>query len=151
MAFVDLEDMTGEVEGLVFADTFAVFRDLLQRGRAVHIAAKVSFKDDAPKLIVQKITTAERYAEHCGGMTLYIKCGSGDKERLQNILSICKKYAGTNRTVFYFEDIKQQFVPKNIGGVTVCGELAEEILEAAGTGNAVLKQTGDDKREKKTR
>lgn len=151
MAFVDLEDMTGEVEGLVFAEAYAVHRELLQRGRAVHINAKVSFKDDAPKLIVQRVTAAEKFAEHCGGMTLYIKCRSDDGERLQNILNICKKYSGTSRTVFYFEDIKQQFVPKNIGGVTICGGLAEEIITAAGTGNAVLKQTGDDKREKKAR
>ena len=139
MAFVDLEDMTGEVEGLVFAEAFASYRELLQRGRAVHISAKVSFKDDAPKLIVQKVTAAEKYAELCGRMTLYIKCRSDDGERLQSILNVCKKYSGTSRTVFYFEDIKQQFVPKNIGGVKVCGELAEEILAAAGKGNAVLK------------
>ncbi len=139
MAFVDLEDMTGEVEGLVFAEAFASCRELLQRGRAVHIAAKVSFKDDAPKLIVQTVTAAEKYAELCGGMTLYIKCRSDGSEKLQELLSICRKHLGTSRTVFYFEDIKQQFVPKNISGVKVCGELAEEILAAAGQGNAVLK------------
>ena len=139
MAFVDLEDMTGEVEGLVFAEAYASCRELLQRGRALHIGAKVSFKDDSPKLIVQKVTAAEKYDGLCGGMTLYIKCRSDDSEKLQNILSVCRKYSGTSRTIFYFEDIKQQFVPKNIGGVKICGELAEEILAAAGHGNAVLK------------
>ena len=151
MAFVDLEDMTGEVEGLVFAEAFAVHRELLQRGRAVHINAKVSFKDDAPKLIVQRVVAAEKIAELCGGMTLYIKCRSDDGGKLQNILNICKKYAGTCRTVFYFEDIKQQFVPKNMVGVMICNELADEILAAAGQGNAVLKKTGDDRHERKAR
>ncbi|MCM1327865.1 MAG: DNA polymerase III subunit alpha, partial [Ruminococcus sp.] len=44
MAFVDFEDMSGEVEGLVFAEAYAASRELLVKGKALHVSAKVSYK-----------------------------------------------------------------------------------------------------------
>lgn len=139
MAFVTLEDMTGEIEALFFAEAFASARELLQKNRAVHIYGKISYKDDAPKLIAERISAAESFAETCNGMNLYIKCRSDDSETVQKILGICGGCPGEQRVIFYFEDVKKSFSPKNISGVRLCPELANKLRAAAGQDSIALK------------
>lgn len=139
MAFVDLEDMTGETEGLVFAELFASSRDLLQKGRAVHICAKLSYKDDTPKLIIERLSAAEEYAKRCEDMTLYVRCKSTNSDIVHSVMNICEKYPGRNRLILYFEDIKKKLAPKSISGVKLCEDAVCELFEAAGRKNVALK------------
>ncbi|MCH5192384.1 MAG: DNA polymerase III subunit alpha [Oscillospiraceae bacterium] len=139
MAFVTLEDMTGEVEGLVFADTFAESRHLLVKGKAVQVCARLSGRDDVPKVILNRITDAEAFVRGCNNKTLYIRCASSDKDTIQSAVDICKKYPGSTGVIFYFEDMKKKLAPKSIPGVKLCRELADELYTAAGELNVALK------------
>lgn len=138
MAFVSLEDMTGEVEGIIFADILASNKSVIQKGRAVHINAKLSYKDDEPKLIIEQIADAERYSECYKNMNLYIKCSSDNAEIIQSIMNICKKYKGSSRVILYFNDLKKKLAPKGISGVQICSGLAEELTAAVGAENVAL-------------
>lgn len=139
MAFVTLEDMTGEVEGLVFADVFAESRNMLVKGKAVQIFAKLSGRDDVPKLVVNRITEAAAFAEGCHSKKLYIRCRSADNDVIQSVVDICKKYPGGTGVILYFEDIRKRLAPKSITGVRLCRDLAEELYAAAGEENIALK------------
>lgn len=138
MAFVSIEDMTGEAEGIVFADILASNRNVIQKGRAVHINAKLSYKDEEPKLIIEQIADAEQYSECFQNMNLYIKCSSQDAENIQSIMNICKKYAGSSRVILYFNDLKKKLTPKDISGVKICSNLADELYSIVGAENVAL-------------
>ncbi len=139
MAFVTLEDMTGEAEGIIFADVFASGREAAVKGRAVYIEAKVSYKDGEPKLILSYIAAAEKHAEYLRNMNLYIRCRSNDKEKIRNILNICGKHEGKTRVIMYLSDVRKKLSPKNIAGVDLSKKLAEELASAAGKENIALK------------
>ena len=139
MAFVTFEDMTGEIEGLVFAEQFASSRELLQRGRAVHISAKLSYRDDVPKLIAEKIDDAEQYAKLCQSMSLYIRCSSTDVTLLERIMDICGKHSGGQRVIFYFEDIGKKISPRNLDGVAVDEGLLRELYAVVSESNVAMK------------
>ncbi|MBQ5319420.1 MAG: DNA polymerase III subunit alpha [Oscillospiraceae bacterium] len=140
MAFVTLEDVSGEIEGLVFADILAGNRDIIQKGRKVFITAKLSYKDDEAKLVIEQIFDADAYLKRIEDMSLYIKCSSYEKEKIQQILDICAENNGKSKLVLYFHDMKKAVSPKNIGGVNICDKLINSISAVTGCENIALKQ-----------
>ena len=62
MAFVTLEDMTGQIECLVFPRVFEKYRNLLDEDAAVVISGKISVREDeAPKLLAERVTRLEEW------------------------------------------------------------------------------------------
>ncbi|MBP5726936.1 MAG: DNA polymerase III subunit alpha, partial [Clostridia bacterium] len=63
MAFVTLEDMTGQIECLVFPRVFEKYRMLLNADEAVVISGKISVREDeAPKLLAERVTRLEEWS-----------------------------------------------------------------------------------------
>ena len=57
MAFVTLEDLTGQIECLVFPRVFEKYQALLQEDTAVVISGKISVREEEePKLLAEKVT-----------------------------------------------------------------------------------------------
>ena len=139
MAFVTAEDMTGEAEGLIFSEQLAASANAVKKGQTVHINAKLSYKDDSPKLIIERLVTAEQHAVSCGNMKLYVRCSSGENERIEKILDICGKYPGSTKLVMYFQDVNKQLLPKKISGIRICPELISELYDSAGDSNVALR------------
>lgn len=138
MAFVTLEDMTGEAEGIIFADILAANRDIITKGKAVHINAKLSYKDGDPKLIVEQIADAELCVQSLEKASLYIRCRS-DSSIMQEILNVCKAHPGGTRVIFYLSDLKKKLIPKAVSGVKISDDFADIITQTAGKENIALK------------
>lgn len=138
MAFVTLEDMTGETEGIIFADILASNRDIITKGKAVHITAKISYKDGEPKLIVHQIAEAAQCVLTLEKASLYIRCRS-DSPALSEIMNICKENPGETKVIFYLADLKKKLAPKGSAGVKISPAFADRISEAAGKENIALK------------
>ena len=139
MAFVTLEDTSSEAEGIVFADILAGNRNIIHKGKKVFITAKLSYKDDEPKLIIQQIYDAEIYMKNISEMSLYIKCGSFEKDKIQSIIDICAEYSGHNKVILYFYDIKKMVSPKTIHGITLNEKLFNSLSAITGYENIALK------------
>ncbi len=58
MAFIKLEDETGEIEGVIFPRTYAQSASLLVANQPVILCGKVDKRDDRPSLIVDQIISA---------------------------------------------------------------------------------------------
>jgi len=70
MAFVTLEDMTGQIECLVFPRVFEKYQLLLQEDAAVVISGKISIREEeAPKLLADRISRLQDWkpAQACPG------------------------------------------------------------------------------------
>lgn len=139
MAFVTLEDTSGEAEGIVFADILAGNRNIIQKGRKVFLKAHVSYKDDEPKLIVEQVFDADLYMKRIEEMSLYIKCCSYEKDKIQDIIDICSEYKGQNRVILYFQDIRKTVSPKNISGIKFSESLFNRLSAVTGCENIALK------------
>ncbi|HYE22617.1 MAG TPA: OB-fold nucleic acid binding domain-containing protein [Verrucomicrobiae bacterium] len=61
MAFLDLEDLTGPVEVLVFPTIFQKFRNLVEVEKIVVISGKVSDKDGVPKFLADDIKEIDEF------------------------------------------------------------------------------------------
>ena len=138
MAFVTLEDMTGEAEGIIFADILASNRDIITKGKSVHITAKLSYKDGEPKLIVNQIAEAAQCVFTLEKASLYIRCRS-DSPALSEIMNICKENPGETKVIFYLSDLKKKLTPKGAAGVKISSVFADRIANIAGKENIALK------------
>ena len=64
MAFVTLEDMTGQIECLVFPRVFEKYRTLLNEDAAVVLSGKISVREEeAPKLLAERVTKLAEWAK----------------------------------------------------------------------------------------
>lgn len=55
MLFVTIEDLTGKVELLIFSDILTKTQSVWQMGKPIHVRGKVSWRDDAPKIICEAV------------------------------------------------------------------------------------------------
>ncbi|MBQ8175764.1 MAG: DNA polymerase III subunit alpha, partial [Oscillospiraceae bacterium] len=140
MAFVTLEDTSGEIEGLIFADILAGNRDIIQKGKKVFLTAKLSYKDDEAKLVIEQIFDAEVYLKRIDNMSLYVKCNSYENENIQKILDICSEYKGNSKLVLYLQDVKKAVSPKNILGIKINDKLINSLCAITDIENIALKQ-----------
>ena len=59
MAMIQLEDKSGRVEGVLFADAYAEYEELLERGAVLFFAGRVDRRREEPNLVVSKVVPLE--------------------------------------------------------------------------------------------
>ena len=65
MAFVTLEDLTGQIECLVFPRVYERYQPLIQEDAAVVISGKISIREEeAPKLLAERVTRLEDWQKN---------------------------------------------------------------------------------------
>lgn len=121
MAFMELEDFTGSVEVIVFPNSFAKARSLIETDKILAVSGKISIKEEeAPKIIADNIVSIDeahiltvrnetqniiddmrRKTEKERNRILKIKC---NKEDYNSIINILETHKGMTPVYFYLED-----------------------------------------------
>ncbi|MCL2053319.1 MAG: DNA polymerase III subunit alpha [Oscillospiraceae bacterium] len=143
MLFLRLEDMSGEIEGIVFPELNLAAGSLFKKGEILFITAKISFKDDEPKLIIDTVLTEAQFKAACERMSIYIKCKSSDMYIQQNILNILNnakksEYSGAGQLFLYLYDIDKRVKSKGLAGVKISAELLSSLADIAGADHVAL-------------
>ncbi len=82
MAFLTLEDLTGQIECLVFPRTFEKYQTLLQEDATVVISGRLSIREDeAPKLLAERIEGIEAWLRSSGAGEREEAGGKKERER----------------------------------------------------------------------
>jgi len=55
MYFINIEDLTGSIETIIFPSTAETISSILQEGKIMIITGRIDLKDQSPKLIAEKI------------------------------------------------------------------------------------------------
>ena len=87
MAFVTLEDLTGQVECLVFPKVYERYQSLLQEDEAVVISGRISVREEeAPKLLAEKIVRIGEWEKEQGRTVSFRKPqpAPGDENAARN-------------------------------------------------------------------
>lgn len=140
MCFVNFEDMTGAIEGVVFPKIYEVFKNLLINGAMLEVQGHISLKDEEDaKIIVDIIQTAEKFVLDCKIRPLCVKLMSSEFDKITKIKEIASKFSGNGKLFFYFEDVKKLTAPTDLTGVDISSELIEELIEYLGQDNVAFK------------
>lgn len=152
MAFVEIEDMSGHVEIVVFSRILDQYSKLLREGEILVFTAKVSSQNgNDVKLICEKISSLENDKnlenvppENSKNKNdqrhgLYIKLkskDSSDYKKVENLLSI---FDGKEPVYFFFSDDKKLVLaPKNLW-VDLNDVMVTELKNQIGDENVVIR------------
>ncbi|MDQ5983056.1 MAG: DNA polymerase III subunit alpha [Eubacteriales bacterium SKADARSKE-1] len=148
MAFVKVEDMSGQMELIVFPKVFEENSYLLKDGSIIKIYARVSKKDDSEaKLICDKISNVEdadvevvptkkpKFA-HAG---LYIKVKNKDCDEYKKAENMISIFDGNTPVYFFFEENKKLLLAPKKFWVDPANILIFELKRQLGEQNVVLK------------
>ncbi|MBE6680625.1 MAG: DNA polymerase III subunit alpha, partial [Ruminococcaceae bacterium] len=141
MAFVSVEDKTGEMEAVVFSKQFERFSGLLFVESAVVLGGTVSVKDDEPPKILLNscvpLIPNESYSDK-KPQTLYIKVPSAHAKVTETALSLIgKSNSGADVVLF---DVQTGKYVKAVGyKATLSNTLLNSLSGLFGSENIVIK------------
>ena len=122
MAFVQLEDATGDMEIVVFPKQYELYSQYLKAGMGVYLEGEVTIREgEAAKLTLNKLTPLLTNEDYDAGEatqekakasaqkqpTLYIRVPRMDSPIAQTILRILKCVSGDTAVVFYEEETRK--------------------------------------------
>lgn len=143
MAFIELEDLYGTIEIIVFPQLLQKYSDLLNEDNIIYVKGTLSIKEDEnAKLIAREIKDISdklpfeesgykrnnRYTNQNNNskLGLYLKIDSNDNQELINeIFNVCKNYMGNENVFLYAEDTKQLY---KWNALRVC--ISEKLLDS---------------------
>ncbi|MDD4583203.1 MAG: OB-fold nucleic acid binding domain-containing protein, partial [Eubacteriales bacterium] len=104
MAFLQLEDLYGSIEVIVFPNIYEGYRDLIDEDAVVVIKGTVNYKEEEePKILANKIFAIDDYNEDSlrGAIKLRVPKDRDAKRLLQEIKMILSQYPGDTPVKIY--------------------------------------------------
>ncbi|QYE98229.1 DNA polymerase III subunit alpha [Paraclostridium sordellii] len=110
MAIIELEDLYGVIEVIVFPQVLQKYNTIIQEDKIIYVEGRLSIKEDEnAKLISREIRDMSTESNQ-HKPNLYLKISSiEDKELVNDLISIVTKYPGDNDVYIYAENIKQMY------------------------------------------
>ncbi len=153
MAFVDIEDITGSMEVIVFPKTLLENSALIAEGNVLVIKGRLDVRDDEPpKLICEFMSTVEKATEEMGGnrqnnpepqkkkrsgLFLRFKSeGCAEQIQAEKLLTI---FEGRTPLYYYFTDKGEYKTMPPAAFVDVNDPLLAELKRVLGAENVVLR------------
>ena len=110
MAIIELEDLYGVIEVIVFPQVLQKYNTIIQEDKTIYIKGRLSIKEDEnAKLIARDIIDMNESINQ-EKPTLYLKINSiENKDLVNDLISVVTKYKGDNDIYIYAENIKQMY------------------------------------------
>lgn len=129
MCFIDAEDMTGSIEGIVFPKIYELYKSNIKAGSVLYAVGHISLKDnDDAKILFDSFIPATKYIQQCNSKSLCVKVKSTDTKAINNIKEVINKFSGNGKLLFYMSDLKKLTSLKNFSGVSINNDLLSELI-----------------------
>lgn len=141
MCFAVFEDVSGEVEGIIFDDVYSSSARLLSSGDiplVLYGTVSASDGDEADKLIINRIEPADKIIP-TDYKTLFINVRSDEKDKIGNIISVLSGNSGREKVRLCFSDTRQVTEINGIPDVNITKEILIKLVKICGKSNIILK------------
>jgi len=110
MAILQLEDLEGSLETLVFPEAFETYGDALKPDSAVLVCGEVSWRDDQPKLMAQEVYPLEDAPKYfVDRVSVHVPAAAGE-EKLEKVKAILRVHPGPTPVVLCLQFAKGEKV-----------------------------------------
>lgn len=142
MAFVKVEDATGEIEVIVFPNHFIKFADILSVGKVISVNGTATIKDEEPcKVIMDSgeiLIDNDSYTEEKKSQKLYLKVETVKSEMVKNIIDLLKEYKGETEVIFY-DASEKKYVKSTEIKINVDENIIYALKSILGENNVIFK------------
>ena len=143
MAIINLEDLTGSVETLVFPRVFQKFSNLIRVDSMVFITGRLSLREDEPKLLADEIIPLEEVkSKFTKAILINLSTPGLEKPVLDNLKNILTRHRGKIPVVLNFQEPTGKKISISAGRsyfVKLDDVLLEEIENLCGNGSVRFK------------
>lgn len=142
MAYLQLEDLQGTVEIIVFPDLFKTSEDFLKPDQVIHVTGTVDQREKGVCLKATKLRPLEEMqAQHIKHITLTLDEARTSPEHLDALQGVLRRYAGPTRVRLVFRlhahlEARTSELP-NLG-VSPSAEFLEEVERVLGNQSVAL-------------
>lgn len=146
MAFTVFEDDTASAEVIVFPNLFETYAARLVADAVFEIKGHISVKDEeTPKVIADAILPVEDFLRNKSKGTLYIRIGSGDKDKVAQIKELFGGKSGGGKLICYLRDLGKPVALKDLKSIEICEASVRDLMNICGESNVAfsMKQGGD--------
>jgi len=137
MAIIQLEDLTGSIEVVVFPKLFADTSILLAGEGALFVSGVAEVGDNAAKIIAKEIETLESVKlKNVRAVRLNLQQKNAQKDLLQDLKDVVFNYPGDCRLFFIMESSEKKQITisaHNRFNVMPCGEFFQEVESLLGS------------------
>ncbi|MSR77324.1 MAG: DNA polymerase III subunit alpha [Candidatus Omnitrophica bacterium] len=143
MAFMNLQDLSGSCEIIIFPETYLKFQELLKPDALIFLSGKVSSRDEQPKIIAEEIIpitdVKQRFTR---GISIHFQTTGMDSEVLKQIRSVLIKNKGETPVYLTFRDPQGKTAVLNTGDdlrVKTTDDLLAELEKIAGENSVKIR------------
>ncbi len=133
MAYIMLEDLTGQLEVLVFPKNFTKFNHLLQNDQVVIARGRFNYQEDKPKLMLDQLEALEDEK-----LYLKIPVSLDEEQALKAIIPVIKRHRGNTPLYLYFPGSKKLVQCETHYWVHYSAVLQEELEKILGDNSISL-------------
>lgn len=142
MAFVKIEDASGEIEVIVFPKQYVRHSDILSVGKVVYLSGSVTLKDDEPSKIIMEtgeiLVNNDNYVKESKQSRLYLKVESVASKDVTDIIELLKEFKGDTEVIFYDAQHKKYVKSAEIK-INVDNNVISALKMLLGDNNVILK------------
>ena len=142
MAFIKVEDASGEIEVIIFPKQFIKHSDILAVGKVIYASGSVSIKDEElPKLILESgdiLVDNENYAKEIRPKRLYLKVESVSSKIVTDIIELLKEFKGDTEVIFY-DTQQKKYVKSSEINIHINDNVISALKLILGDNNVILK------------
>ncbi len=139
MAFATCEDISGEIEIIVFSNILKDSRDMLSSGEPIVVSGRVSTKDDElPKLVAEDVVSARSYSDNMMQKTLYIKISQNDEKAASAIAKLAARNPGNTPLLLSIKESRKTVRMSSTKTIGLTEQVLKELEKIAGEGNVAF-------------
>ncbi|MBQ4510491.1 MAG: DNA polymerase III subunit alpha [Clostridia bacterium] len=142
MAFVKVEDASGEIEIIVFPKQFIRHSDILVVGKVIYASGSVTIKDEElPKIIMDEggiLIHNDSYVKEEKPKRLYLKVDTIKSKMVTDIIELLKEFKGDTEVVFY-DNTEKKYVKSSEIKIIVDENVISALKMLLGENNVILK------------
>lgn len=130
MAYFILEDLTGNVEALLFPKNMSKYNDLLKSDLPVLVKARLNLQEDKPKIFVESIKALEDEEKE----ELYLKIPPDYNEESfeAELWPMVEGYPGETPIYLYFPETRKLILSEKKHWITISTDLISKLEELLG-------------------
>ncbi len=138
MAFVNIEDLDGVIEIIMFPNTYAMYSEQLFENNVILVSGKASVSDDQPtKVICESVVSYNDLVYQ--NQTLWLRISKGSNLTPKDVFSVLRKYKGKTPVILYDEGKRQKLMLTSNDYVSIDSDVLNKLKDLLGEKSVVLK------------
>ncbi|MEG2380745.1 MAG: DNA polymerase III subunit alpha, partial [Oscillospiraceae bacterium] len=140
MMYLELEDLTGSIEVLVFPSQVRKFGDLLRVEKVVSVMGTLDISEDKPTKLIAEDMKELIARKKLNNARLYLRINSFETEKIDKVKELLRNLNGDTEVFLRYEDLKQTLKAPPSMYINEDGENLNKLIELLGENNVKLVQ-----------